>query len=88
MIQCMHMHRDGNQVKAADALQQMAHDLAAANKGTASAMWNRALLHQMAAQGYMQTGQAQITSEHQVLHAPCTIDEHTGLLDPFGAECT
>ena len=37
-------------------LQQMAHDLAAVNKGAASAIWNRALLHQLAAEAFAQRG--------------------------------
>ena len=34
----------------------MAHDLAAVNKGAASAIWNRALLHQLAAEAFAQKG--------------------------------
>ena len=42
---------------AAAKLQQMAHELAASQQGkNASLVWNRALLHQLAAQAYCQAG--------------------------------
>ena len=55
------LHDRGN--AAAGTLQQMAHDLAASKQGkSAQLVWNRALLHQLAAQAHVQDGEAYCTS--------------------------